>query len=149
MTTTLTIEELEMSGERELGTSSWHDITQEQVNMFAEATGDRQWIHVDPLRAAGGLFGGTVAHGYLTLSLIPGLLGELMTIADGTSLVNYGIEKVRFPAPVRTGSRVRLGALLVAAEPRDGGVLCRFGVTVELEGSTKPALAGEILFLAS
>jgi acyl dehydratase len=147
--TTLTLAELPRSAGLDLGTSAWCMVDQQLVDRFAAATGDRQWIHVDPLRAAGGLFGGTVAHGYLTLSLIPGLLGELMTIADGTSLVNYGIEKVRFPAPVRTGSRVRLGALLVAAEPRDGGVLCRFGVTVELEGSTKPALAGEILFLAS
>jgi acyl dehydratase len=146
--TTLTLAELAQAAGLDLGTSAWCVVDQQQVDRFAAATGDRQWIHVDPLRAAGGPFGGTVAHGYLTLALIPGLLGELMTIADGTSLVNYGIERIRFPAPVRTGSRVRLRAMLVVAEPRDGGVLCRFGVTVELEGSAKPALAGEILFLA-
>jgi acyl dehydratase len=146
--TTLTLAELARAAGLDLGTSAWCVVDQQQVDRFAAATGDRQWIHVDPLRAAGGPFGGTVAHGYLTLSLIPGLLGELMTVADGTSLVNYGVEKIRFPAPVPTGSRLRLRATLLAADRRDSGLLCRFGVTVELEGSTKPALAGEILFLA-
>jgi len=147
--TTLTLAELARTVGRDLGTSSWCAVDQEQVNLFATATGDRQWIHIDPLRAGHGPFGGTVAHGYLTLALVPGLLDELLTVADGTTIVNYGIERIRFPAPVRVGSRVRLQAVLVAAEPRDSGVLCRVGVTVEVEGSTKPALAGEILYLAS
>jgi len=88
MTTTLTIDELEQAGERELGTSSWHDITQEQVNTFADATGDHQWIHVDPERAAAGPFGGPVAHGYLTLAMLPMLLSEIVSVSDAVMGVN-------------------------------------------------------------
>src|SRR5205814_8730422 len=112
MTTTLTIDELEPSGERELGTSPWHDITQEQVNMFADATGDHQWIHVDPKRAADGPFGGPVAHGYLTLAMLPMLLSEVVSVSDAVMGVNYGTEKIRFTSPVPSGPRVRLHAKL-------------------------------------
>ena len=112
MTTTLTIDELEQSGERELGTSSWHEITQEQVNQFADATGDHQWIHVDPERAKEGPFGGPVAHGYLTLAMLPMLLAEVVSVSDAVMGVNYGTEKVRFTNPVPVGSRVRLHAKL-------------------------------------
>src|SRR3954470_6095507 len=121
MTTTMTIDELEQSGERELGTSSWHEITQEQVNQFADATGDHQWIHVDPERAAReSPFGGPVAHGYLTLSLLPSLMPQIVEITGFRMGVNYGTDKVRFPAPVPVGSRVRAGATLDSATPIDG-----------------------------
>jgi acyl dehydratase len=146
MTTTLTIAELEQGSGRDLGASSWHRITQEQVNQFAEATGDRQWIHVDPEAAASGPFGGTVAHGYLTLALLPMLLAEVLEISDGSIGINYGIEKVRFPAPVRVGSEVRLHATLAQAERRPIGVLYTVAVTVEVEGNEKPALAGEVVY---
>jgi acyl dehydratase len=147
--TTLTLSELARSARRDLGRSSWHLVDQERVNLFAAATGDRQWIHVDAPRAADGPFGGPVAHGYLTLALLPVLLGELLTVADGTTILNYGAERIRFPAPVRVGSRVRLHAVLVAAERREAGVLCRFDVTVDGERSPKPVLVGEILYLAT
>jgi acyl dehydratase len=147
--TTLTISELAGAAGLELGPGPWRTVEQEQVDLFAAATGDRQWIHVDPERAAAGPFGGTVAHGYLTLALIPQLLGEVLRVADSTMGVNYGIDKVRFPAPVPVGSRIRLRAVLGGGESRTSGVLYRVAVTIEVEGSAKPALAGEVLFLAS
>ena len=148
MTTQLTMSELEQSEERELGTSSWVSIEQRQIDLFAEATGDHQWIHVDPEAAAQGPFGQTVAHGYLTLSLLPMLLSEVMTVADARMGVNYGVERVRFTAPVPSGSRVRLHAKLLGSERRPKGVLFRIGVEIEIEGRDKPALVGEVLFLA-
>jgi len=149
MTTTLTIAELEQASGRELGTTAWRTIEQEQVNLFAEATGDRQWIHVDPEAAVNGPFGGTVAHGYLTLALLPVLIGELLEISDSSLGVNYGIERVRFPAPVRTGARIRLRAVLADSERRAVGVVYRVGVTIDVEGQEKPALVGEVLYLAA
>src|SRR5919204_5503931 len=110
---TLTIAKLGDVHDLELGATDWIEITQDQVNQFAVATGDRQWIHVDPDRAAKGPFGGTIAHGYLTLSLLPWLLPQLLRISDQTMGINYGIEKVRFVSPVPVGSRVRLRATLV------------------------------------
>jgi acyl dehydratase len=149
MTTTLTIEGLEQSGERELGTSSWHAITQEQVNSFADATGDHQWIHVDPQRAAEGPFGGPVAHGYLTLSMLPMLLAEVVSVSDAVMGVNYGTEKVRFTSPVPVGSRVRLHAKLVSTKRRGPSVIWNVGVEVEIEGKEKPALVGEAVYMAA
>ena len=148
MTTELTMAELEESGERTLGSSSWVTIEQRQIDLFAEATGDYQWIHVDPEAAAQGPFGQTVAHGYLTLSLLPVLLSEVVRITDAQMGVNYGTEKVRFTAPVPSGSRVRLNAKLVGSERRSHGVLYRVGVEIEIENSDKPALVGEIVLLA-
>jgi acyl dehydratase len=147
--TTLTLAELEQSGERELGTSGWHTIDQRQIELFAEATGDRQWIHVDPERAAAGPFGTTVAHGYLTLSLLPMLIGEVISVSDSGLGVNYGTEKLRFTAPVPSGSRVRLHAKLLRAERRGPGVVYFVGVSVEVEGQAKPALVGEVVYLAA
>jgi len=141
--------ELEQSGERELGTSDWHAIDQRQIDLFAEATGDRQWIHVDPARAVAGPFGTTVAHGYLTLSLLPMLLSEVISVSDAQMGVNYGTEKLRFTAPVPSGSRVRLHAKLVRAERRGPGVLYTVGVEIEVEGQEKPALVGEVVYLAA
>src|SRR5947199_2569470 len=149
MTTTLTIDELEHADGRELGTSAWHEITQEQVNLFADATGDHQWIHVDPERAAEGPFGTTVAHGYLTLSMLPMLLSEVVSVSDAVMGVNYGTEKTRFTSPVPVGSRVRLHAKLVETQRRGPSVIWTVGVQVESEGKEKPARVGEVVYLAA
>ncbi|HSC73022.1 MAG TPA: MaoC family dehydratase, partial [Gaiellaceae bacterium] len=149
VTTTLTLAELEESAGRELGTSDWHEITQEQINRFAEATGDHQWIHVDPDAAADGPFGTTVAHGYLTLSMLPMLLSEVVSVSDAVMGVNYGTEKIRFTSPVPSGSRVRLHATLVGAERRGPSVVWTVGVQVEIEGKEKPALVGEVVYMAA
>jgi acyl dehydratase len=147
MTTTLTLEELEQGGERDLGASEWVTLDQERINLFAEATGDHQWIHVDPETAAEGPFGGTIAHGYLSLSLLPGLLSELMTVEGAKMGINYGIDRVRFTAPVPVDSQVRLKARLVSAEGRGEGVLYKLGVEVEIKDAEKPALVGDVLYL--
>ena len=149
MTTTLTIDELEHADGRELGTSDWHEITQEQFNLFADATGDHQWIHVDPERAAEGPFGTTVAHGYLTLSMLPMMLSEIVSVSDAVMGVNYGTEKIRFTSPVPVGSRVRLHAKLARAERRGPSVLWTVGVQIEIEGKQKPALVGEVVYMAA
>jgi acyl dehydratase len=128
-----------------LGHSDWHEITQEQVQQFADATGDHQWIHLDVERAKTGPFGGTIAHGYLTLSLIAMLSPEVYRV-DGLSMgVNYGTGKVRFPAPVLVGSRVRAGVEVLALEPASLGSLLTTRVTVEVEGGAKPACVAEVL----
>jgi acyl dehydratase len=126
---------------KHLGYSDWVTITQEQVQQFAEATGDHQWIHVDVERAkAESPFGGPIAHGYLTLSLLPMLLPQIVEMAGFRMGVNYGTEKVRFPSPVPVGSRVRAGATLDSATPFDGGVQVNVTVTIEVEGGSKPAM---------
>jgi acyl dehydratase len=147
MTTTLTLEELEQAGERDLGATDWVTLDQERINQFAEATGDHQWIHVDPEMAAQGPFGGTIAHGYLSLSLLPGLLPEVLTVEGARMGINYGIDRVRFTAPVPVGSRVRVKAKLLSAEGRGEGVLYKLGVEVEIKDAEKPALVGEVLYL--
>ena len=130
-----------------LGYSDYVDITQERVNQFAEATGDHQWIHVDPERARKeSPFGGPIAHGYLTLSLGP-MLGPLVYQVSGVKLgVNYGANKVRFMAPVPVGARVRLGAKLLTADAIAGGVQATFEYTFEVEGATKPSCVAEVIF---
>jgi acyl dehydratase len=131
---------------RQLGASDWVEITQEMVNQFADATGDHQWIHVDPERAKrASPFGGPIAHGYLTLSLLPQLLPQIVEITGFRMGVNYGTEKVRFPAPVPVGSRVRISAALDSATPFEGGVQMNLSVTAEVEGASKPALAATVL----
>jgi acyl dehydratase len=149
MTTTLTLAELEQATDRELGTSDWHEITQEQINLFAEATGDHQWIHVDPEAAADGPFGTTVAHGYLSLSMLPMMLSEIVSVSDAVMGVNYGTEKIRFTSPVPCGSRVRLHAKLARAERRGPSVVWTVGVQVEIDGKEKPALVGEVVYMAA
>jgi acyl dehydratase len=129
-----------------LGYSEWHQVTQEQVNLFADATGDHQWIHVDIERAQAGPFGGPIAHGYLTLSLAPTLLEEILRVSGVTMAVNYGLNKLRFPAPVPVGSKVRAGASLADLEEVAGGVQVVLAVTFEIEGGTKPVCVAEILF---
>jgi acyl dehydratase len=149
VTTTMTLAELEGSAGRELGTSDWHEITQEQINQFAAATGDHQWIHVDPEAAASGPFGTTVAHGYLTLSMLPMLLSEVVSVSDAVMGVNYGTEKIRFTSPVPSGSRVRLHAKLSRAERRGPSVVWTVGVQIEIDGKEKPALVGEVVYMAA
>lgn len=149
MTTKLTLSELEGSADRDLGTSDWHVIAQEQIELFAQATGDHQWIHVDPEAAANGPFGTTVAHGYLTLSMLPMLLSEVVSVTDAVMGVNYGTEKIRFTSPVPSGSRVRLHAKLVRAERRGPSVVWTVGVQVEIEDKEKPALVGEVVYMAA
>ncbi len=129
-----------------LGYSASHEVTQERVDLFAEATGDHQWIHVDPERAAVGPFGGTIAHGYLTLSLGPTLIHDVVVWDNIRMGVNYGLNKVRFPSPVPVGSSLRLGVALTGAEPLgDGGVQVTLDLTFEVEGSAKPACVAELL----
>ena len=131
---------------RHLGHSEWVEITQERVNQFADATGDHQWIHVDPERAAReSPFGGPIAHGYLTLSLLPMLMPQILEVTGFRMGVNYGSEKVRFPSPVPVGSRVRAGATLDSADPIDGGIAMAVTVTVEVEGGSKPAMVATSL----
>jgi acyl dehydratase len=130
---------------KHLGYTSWHGIAQERVDRFAEATLDDQWIHVDVERAKAGPFGGTIVHGFLTLSLAPVLLDELLRVEDASRTINYGLERVRFPAPVPVGSRVRLGAELSSLEQVSGGVQTVLAFTFELEGSAKPCCVGELV----
>ncbi|AEI79593.1 putative enoyl-CoA hydratase 1 [compost metagenome] len=128
-----------------LGESAWTQITQEQVNQFANATGDHQWLHVDPERAAQGPYGACIAHGYLTLALVNQFLPELVTVEGMKWGVNYGCDKVRFPAPVRVGARVRGVGELVRAETLQGGVQSVVRMTVEIEGGDKPACVAETI----
>jgi acyl dehydratase len=130
-----------------LGYSDWHTVTQEQVNLFADATGDHQWIHVDQERAAQGPFGGTIAHGYLTLSLIPVLVSGIYRVDNVTMGINYGSNKVRFPATVRVGSRIRAGAELVDVQEAKLGKQFVVRTTVEIEGNGKPACVAETVVL--
>lgn len=139
------IAELEQAVGTHLGYSDWHTITQEQVDTFADATGDHQWIHVDPEKAKAGPFGGTIAHGYLTLSLIPMLSWGVYTVEGLTMGVNYGSDKVRFPTPVPVGSRIRGGFELVSLDEIPLGRQARTKVTIEIEGQDKPACVAEVL----
>jgi acyl dehydratase len=143
----LTLAELEGAAGLELEPSDWVTIEQRAIEQFADATGDHQWIHVDPEKAAQGPFGTTVAHGYLSLALLPGLLGTMLSVSDARMGVNYGIEKVRFTAPVPSGSRVRLKGTIASAEKRGEGVLYHVAAEVEIEGSEKPAMVGEVVYL--
>ena len=133
---------------QEIGVSDWLLIDQDRVNQFADATGDHQWIHVDVERAKSVPFlGGTIAHGYLTLSLIPFLAAGMLNVSGVTHGINYGSDKVRFLSMVHVGKRVRLRQKLLSAEPKSGGWLLRNEMTMELEGSDKPAMIAETLSL--
>ena len=128
----------------EFGPSSWIDVPQERIDAFAEATGDRQWIHVDPERAAAGPFGTTIGHGYLTLSLLPAMSYEVVPRQEGGMAVNYGLNKVRFTAPVPVGSRLRARVKLLEAQPiENGGYQMTWNVTIERDGSDKPVCIAE------
>ncbi|MFE4539977.1 MaoC family dehydratase [Streptomyces scopuliridis] len=131
----------------DLGRTDWLEITQERVNTFADATDDHQWIHVEPERAARGPFGGPIAHGYLTLSLIIPLFGDLLAINGISVSVNYGLDKVRFPSPVKVGARIRLHGVVGSVEEVKGnGVEMRLSFTVEVEGSKKPACVASAIY---
>jgi acyl dehydratase len=141
------IEEMKAKVGEHLGYSGWHEVTQDQVNRFADATGDHQWIHVDPERAAReSPFGGPIAHGYLTLSLGPVLLDEVLSVGGVTMGVNYGCNKVRFPAPVPVGSRLRVGATLDSFEDIAGGAQAVLTLVFEVEGQAKPSCVAEAVF---
>lgn len=128
-----------------LGPTAWLVIDQARIDRFAEATDDHQWIHVDPQAAADGPFGATIAHGYLTLSLVNRFMPDLLTVADASMGVNYGCEKVRFPSPVRVGSRIRGKGELVSVEPVGDGLQVLVRVTVEIEGQDRPACVADTL----
>ena len=133
------LDELRAATGSVLGTSDWLTVDQTQIDLFAEATHDHQWIHVDPEKAAAGPFGTTIAHGYLTLSLVPILVQQIYKVTGLSMQVNYGVDKLRFPAPVPVDSRIRAGAELIKVERTDKGARATVRVTVEVEGSHRPA----------
>jgi len=136
-------DELRAAVGRDLGASDWKEITQERIDLFADATDDHQWIHVDVERAVAGPFGAPIAHGYLTLSLVNAFLPQLLSVPTATMGVNYGCNKVRFPAPVRVGSKIRARGEIADVEPVPGGVQVVVRMTVELEGGGKPGCVAE------
>jgi acyl dehydratase len=143
-TTTTTLSELPALKGSELGTSDWIEVTQDRVNLFADATDDHQWIHVDVERAkAESPFGGPIGHGYLTLSLLIPMWSQVLTVTDSTMSVNYGLNKVRFPAPVPVGSKVRLTATLADVEEIKGGYQLTVSAVIERENGDKPVCIAE------
>ena len=140
------VDELKACVGENMGTSDWLEITQDRVNLFAEATGDHQWIHVDPVKAKDGPFGGTIAHGYLTMSLGPVLLPQVVTVTGFSMALNYGLNKLRFPAPVPVDSKVRLSADLLDVEDVAGGVQVTYRLTFEVDGQDKPACVAEAVY---
>lgn len=128
-------------------TGHWFTVSQERIDQFADATADHQWIHVDPVRAAAGPFGAAVAHGFLTLSLVPALTDGLLVVPGAAMVVNYGLDKVRFVSPVRAGSRVRATTTVVAVEPTAAGTRVLSDVVVDLEGADKPAVVARTITL--
>ena len=138
-----TIAELKDLLGQEIGVSDWIAVTQERIQLFADATNDHQWIHVDVERAKSGPFGATIAHGFLTLSLLPEMAASAFTVREARMGVNYGLNKVRFPAPVPSGSRLRGHFKLVGYEPLEGGAQITVQVTMEREGSDKPVCIAE------
>ena len=142
-----TLAELQAADNIDLGTSEPMAVKQSRIDLFADATDDHQWIHTDPDRAQGGPYGTTIAHGYLVLSLIPRLFLELVDLSDAGMVVNYGLDKLRFMAPVPTDSHIVLAAKLVSGQKRLGGALCRVRCDVRVVGSGKRAVTAEILLL--
>lgn len=130
----------------ELGTSRWVTIDQERVTQFAELSGDRQWIHVDPERAANGPFGTTVAHGFFTLSLSTDLLDDIFSVKDVAVILNYGLNRVRFPAPLPVGSRIRMHVTLAEATEVKGGVQAVYHLEYEIDGQEKPCCVADLVF---
>lgn len=139
------MDELQRRIGQEIAVSDWFTITQERIDRFADATDDHQWIHVDRARAARAAFGGTIAHGYLTLSLIPRFTDEVLQFPAGGMSINYGLNRVRFPAPVGAGKRVRARFVLAAVERVPGAVQTVWKITIELDGSDKPACVAETI----
>jgi len=137
---------LDLEDGTDLGESSWIEISQNDIDTFADATRDHQWIHIDPERAADGPFGSTIAHGYLTLGLVIPLWSELLQVEKVGMSVNYGLNRLRFPAPVPVGSRIRLEGKVASASEVPGGVQVVADLTMEVEGSAKPALVAEAVY---
>ncbi|GAB41685.1 MULTISPECIES: MaoC family dehydratase [Gordonia] len=137
------ISELTAAIGEDLGYGDWLEVTQERIDAFADATGDHQWIHVDPERANDGPFGATVAHGYLTLSLLPLLAGDIFTVNGPKLVINYGLNRVRFPSPVKVGSRIRANAEIVSIDDSPAGVTMVVRSTVQIDGVEKPACVAE------
>ncbi len=129
-----------------VGTSSWRTVHQEDINLFAKLTGDEQWIHTDPARAADGPFGTTVQHGFLTLGLATALLWEVCTVDGFGVILNYGLNRVRFPAPLRVGSRIRTHVEVAEVKPLDGGAEAVYRLTYEVEGEPKPCCVADLVF---
>jgi len=141
------IDDLKARVGEHMGYTDWTEITQDQVNRFADATGDHQWIHVDPERAKDGPFGRTIGHGYLTLSLAPWLMSEVLNVTGMAMGLNYGLNKLRFPNPVPVGSKLRMGAQVAGVEDvGGGGVQATIDLTFELEGETKPACVAQAVY---
>ena len=145
MTTITGLDQLKGHAGKELGTSGWHEVTQKDIDTFADVTGDHQWIHVDVERAKDTPFGGTIAHGYYTLSLAPRFSEEIMKFEGFAFAVNYGLNKVRFPAPLPVGSKVRMSATLANVEDIQGGAQITMALTFETEGGEKPVCVAETL----
>ncbi len=145
MTTLTGLDGLREAEGRELGVTAWREITQAEVDAFAEATGDHQWIHVDPARAADSPLGGTIVHGLLTLSFAPTMTASLLSLTGVAFALNYGYDRVRFPAPLHVGARVRMRATLAQVEDISGGVQIRIVQTFEREGADKPVCVAESL----
>jgi acyl dehydratase len=143
MKTFATLAELQHLLGKDIGVSEWIEVTQQRIQLFADATGDQQWIHVDPERAKAGPFGTTIAHGFMTLSLLPEMSASAFAVADVRMGVNYGLNRVRFPAPVPAGSRLRGHFRLAKFEPLEGGAQLTIEVTMEREGSDKPVCVAE------
>ena len=147
MTTTVDhLDEFHALVGQQIGYSEWQTITQERVNLFADATDDHQWIHVDPEAAKAGPFGGPIAHGYLTLSLGPVLLQKILAIPGMTYGINYGANKVRFPSPVPVGADLRMGVTVASAEDVGGGVQVVFDLVFELKDAPKPACVAQVVY---
>jgi acyl dehydratase len=145
MTTITGLDQLKDAEGQDLGTSGWHEVTQQDIDTFADVTGDHQWIHVDVERAKETPFGGTIAHGYYTLSLAPKFSEEIMKFEGFAFAINYGLNKVRFPAPLPVGSKVRMTAKLASVEPIQGGAQVTMALTFEREGGEKPVCVAETL----
>ena len=137
------IDEIRDAAGTELGTSEWVLIDQARITAFADATDDHQWIHVDPERAADGPFGATIAHGFLTLSLLPGFFHDLYRVEGLAMTINYGLNRVRFITPVRVGSQVRGRSRFVQVDEIEGGLQCTFETTIEIDGTERPACVAE------
>ncbi|MEU0265984.1 MaoC family dehydratase [Nocardioides sp. NPDC006303] len=147
MRTFTSIAAIEAAVGEELGTTDWVQMTQERVDRFAELSGDQQWIHVDVERATASSFGGTIAHGYLTLSMLPAFAAELYTIDTGSARLNYGLEKVRFPAPVKVGTKIRATPRIKEVRAVPAGTQVLVGWTVEAEGTERPVCVAESITL--
>lgn len=146
MTTTIAYADVARLAGTDLGNTEWREITQEQINTFADATGDHQWIHVDPERAKDGPFGAPIAHGFLTLSLAVTFWTELLEVEGVTTKVNYGLDKVRFVSPVKVGARVRMNAVVAEVDEIAGGYQLTVDQTIEIDGGGKPAVVARGLY---